>query len=349
MTGSRGSYLVNRSYKFHTTPAYRFIHRHDCQHVPLNRGPRWCGPFDTLREAMAWAQNTGDTVKLCNRCKPGSTGVTLTDASADPKARRRDGVYEPRGWPVTAAPVNPWSGLPTHDAPHVLQQDLPIVEAFNKRYAHDPDIKIQSHLLPEPFIGDPSARVYLLNLNPGYSPKDDDWHRKPVYRNAIIENLGHKTAEYPFYFLDPRLQDAPGSAWWIQRSRWWIRDVGTKTLARNLFCAELFPYHSTKYRPIPKRISRISPDSPDGLVPSSGYVAHLVREAIRDHRPIVVRTLRWCELIPELGDYSKLFHLNSRQNVSLSPNNLQGYDQLVAELRAVPPPRPDGAPRAGVR
>ena len=71
MTG-RGSYLVNLSYKFHATPAYRFIHRHDCQHVPPNRGPRWRGPFDTLRGATAWAQSTGDQVKLCSRCKPGS-------------------------------------------------------------------------------------------------------------------------------------------------------------------------------------------------------------------------------------------------------------------------------------
>ena len=75
--------------------------------------------------------------------------------------------------------------------------------------------------------------------------------------------------------------------------------------------------------------------SPDGLVPSSGYVTHLVREAIRAHRPIVaMRALRgWCELIPELGDYSKLFRIGNPQNVSLSPNNLKGYDQLVAELR----------------
>ena len=252
--------------------------------------------------------------------------------------------------------VNPWYPWSPTDAPHVLQQDLPIVEKFNARYAdkHDPKCQIptcagcftvQKQLLPEPFIGDPRARVYLLNLNPGYSPEDDDWHRKPVYRNAIIENLGHKTAEHPFYFLDPRLEDAPGSAWWRQRSRCWIRDVGTKTLARNLFCAELFPYHSRRYRQVPKRIS------PDRLVPSSGYVAHLVREAIRAHRPIVaMRALpRWCELIPELGDYSKLFCLSNRQNVSLSPNNLEGYDQLVAELRAAPPPQPDGAPTLRVR
>ena len=227
--------------------------------------------------------------------------------------------------------VNPWSQLPTDAEPHVLEGDLSIVEKFNEHYAHNPDIKIQSHLLPEPFIGDPRARVYLLNLNPGYSPEDDDWHRnRGVYRNAIIENLGHKTAEYPFYFLDPSLADAPDSAWWSWRSRWWIRDVGTETLARNLFCAELFPYHSRRYRRVPKRIS------PDGLVPSSAYVAHLVREAIRTHRPIVAmrRLPGWCDLIPELENYSKLFRLSSPQNVSLSPKNLEGYDELVAELRA---------------
>ena len=225
--------------------------------------------------------------------------------------------------------MNPWSQLPT-DAPHVLQRDLPIVEKFNEHYAHNPDIKIQSHLLPEPFIGDPSARVYLLNLNPGYSPEDDDWHRNPVYRTAIIENLSHRTAAFPFYFLDLRLKDAPGSAWWRRRSRWWIRDVGIEALARNLFCAELFPYHSRRYRRVPKGMS------PDGLVPSSGYAHRLVREAIRTHRSIVaMRAFRaWCELIPELGDYSKLFRIGNPQNVSLSPNNLKGYDQLVAELRA---------------
>lgn len=252
--------------------------------------------------------------------------------------------------------ANPWLQLPT-DVPYVLRQDLRIVEEFNEHYAHNPCFKIQSHLLPEPFIGDPRARVYLLNLNPGYSREDDDWHRNDLYRHAIIENLGHKAAAYPFYFLDPHLEDAPGSAWWRRRSRWWVCDVGTETLARNLFCAELFPYHSLQYQQVPKRIS------PDGLVPSSGYVAHLVREAIRDHRPIVaMRALpRWCKLIPELAAYSKLFCLKNRQNVSLSPNNLPGYDQLVAELRTAPPrcrttarPHPQGsvndqAPAGGIQ
>ena len=235
---------------------------------------------------------------------------------------------------------NPWPQLPT-DAPRVLPSDRSIIEAFNTRYAdkHESDCRatscagcftVQTRLLPEPFIGDPSARVYVLNLNPGYSPEDDAWHAEPDYRTAIIDNLDHKTAAFPFYFFDPRLKDAPGSTWWRQRSRWWIRDVGIETLARNLFCAELFPYHSRRYRHVPKTMS------PDGLAPSSRYAAHLVREAIRTHRPIVaMRAFRaWCELIPELGGYGKVFHIGNPQNVSLSPNNLDGYSRLVGELRA---------------
>ena len=36
------SYLVNRSHKYHETPAHRFVHRCDCLHT-LVYGPRWTG------------------------------------------------------------------------------------------------------------------------------------------------------------------------------------------------------------------------------------------------------------------------------------------------------------------
>lgn len=246
--------------------------------------------------------------------------------------RRRENVsrQRPAGRMEQRIVENPWLQLPT-DAPYVLQQDSPIVEAFNARCAHGP-CKIQRQLLPEPFIGNPGARVCLLNLNPGYSPEDDDWHANPIYRTAIIDNLRHRTAAFPFYFLDPRLKDAPGSSWWRRRSRWWIDDVGIEALARKLFCVELFPYHSSRYTPVPRAVS------PDGLVPSSGYAVHLVRAAIRAGRPVVaMRSLkRWFELIPELGCYSQLFHIRNPRGAWLSPGNLEGYDRLVGELRAAP-------------
>lgn len=66
------TYVVNRSNKFHQTPAYRFVHRSDCPHYDPPRGPWWHGPFDTLREAREWARRTGDPVRLCSACKPGA-------------------------------------------------------------------------------------------------------------------------------------------------------------------------------------------------------------------------------------------------------------------------------------
>ena len=185
--------------------------------------------------------------------------------------------------------------------------------------------------LPEPFIGDPDARVYLLNLNPGYEPKEDDvYHADVAFRTAIIDNLNHKTVAVPLYFFDPRLKKAPGSKWWGKYARWLIEDVGIEKLARNLFCVELFPYHSEEYRRVPKALS------PDGLVPSSAYGVHLVRGAIRTGRPIVAtrRFDDWCAQIPELRTYGNLFRLKYTQSVWFSPNNLERYDRLVAELNA---------------
>ena len=73
---------------------------------------------------------------------------------------------------------NPWPQLPT-DAPRVLSPDRWILEAFNARYADKRKLVIQTRLLPQPFIGNPEARVYLLILNRGYSPDEDDgWHAK---------------------------------------------------------------------------------------------------------------------------------------------------------------------------
>ena len=113
---------------------------------------------------------------------------------------------------------NPWPQLPI-DAPRVLPSDRSIIDAFNARYAKT-KFAIQTQLLPEPFIGDPDARVYLLNLNPGYEPKEDDvYHADVAFRTAIIDNLNHKTVAVPLYFFDPRLKKAPGSKWWGKYSQ----------------------------------------------------------------------------------------------------------------------------------
>ena len=218
---------------------------------------------------------------------------------------------------------NPWLQLRT-DAPRVLRSDRSIIDKFNARYARTKFV-IQTQLLPEPFIGDPDARAYLLNLNPGYRSEDEDWHAETDFQTAITDNLNHKTAVCPFYYFDPRFKEVPGSKWWRSHARWLIEDIGIEKLARNLFCVELFPYHSEEYQL-----------SPNGLVPSSAYGVHLVRRAIRSDRPIVAMRAfgDWCAQLPELQQYRNLFRLRNPRRAWLSPGNLGGYDRLARELKA---------------
>ena len=223
---------------------------------------------------------------------------------------------------------NPWAEL-SGDSPCVLQTDRDAVDRVNDRFSLQPDFQIQSQLLPEPFIGAPTAAVYLLGLNPGYCPADDEWHNNTRFRHAIQNCLNHKPANLPFYFLDPQFVEAPGAIWWKQRTRWLKNEVELTTLAQNLFCVELFPYHSRRYKPIPKVISQ------NQLVPSSQYSVHLVRQAIAAQKTIVaMRSFKkWCQLLPELSTYPKLVRLNSPQNVSLSPKNLPGFPLVIRDLQ----------------
>jgi hypothetical protein len=219
---------------------------------------------------------------------------------------------------------NPWSNLPLAP-PYVLPRDRSVVDAFNARHSAAPDYTLQTHLLPEPFFGNISSRVYVLGLNPGYSPADDEWHANTEFADAIRDNHSHVCRGFPHYYLDPKFGDSPGSRWWRQKCRWLIDACGLEVVSQSLFCAELFPYHSHKYKPVPKSIAS------DGLVPSSIYTVHLLRAAMNAGKAVVaMRAFKaWCRLVPELANYSNLHRLNSPQNVSLSPKNLPRYDELV--------------------
>lgn len=222
---------------------------------------------------------------------------------------------------------NPWSELPSI-SPRVLACDNPVVNAFNRRYKESPQFTLQTQLLPEPFIGNPNSPVYILGLNPGYSPNDDEWHKRSDFQTTILANLNHTPSSYPFYFFDPSLANSPGAGWCHRKFRWFVAQFGDQHVAKRLFCVELFPYHSKKYKAIPKVIS------PNNLVPSITYSAHLVRRAISQNKAIVaMRAFKpWCKLVPELKTYNNLFRLKSSQNVALSPNNVVGYNRLIDQF-----------------
>lgn len=226
---------------------------------------------------------------------------------------------------------NPWLRLPGQ-SPYVLAEDLSAVDAFNSRCSDDDPWRLQLHLYPEPFVGHPYAAVYLLGLNPGYSHEDDAWHAELAFGRAIRDNLSHQDVDYPFYFLAPRFHDSPGGRWWLKRLKRLIDATGSDLarLSRRLMCVELFPYHSIRYKGLPRSISSTR------LVPSTAYSAALIRQAITNRKIIVAMRSysAWCQQVPELATYDHCFRLNSVQNVSLSPGNLLQFATVCRALNA---------------
>ncbi len=92
---------------------------------------------------------------------------------------------------------NPWLKLPRR-SPYVLPRDQDAVSILNGRVSakNNGQGRINVNLLPEPFIGNPkTAKVVLLNLNPGVGDGDKQAHRNSVFRGAITRNLRNEPQE----------------------------------------------------------------------------------------------------------------------------------------------------------
>jgi len=205
-----------------------------------------------------------------------------------------------------AAEVNPWRDLP-HEAPYVLPIDQEAISAFNRRAS--PLHVIHPEIVPEPYLGDPSAPVVLLNLNPGYVDEDLDVHIEPPFKAAARANLLHDGGEWPLYLLNPAFP-SPGRNWWLRKLSALIAAVGNaKTVASRVFVAELHGYHSRRFH------GRLR-------VPSQRYTFDLVRASIARGAILVMMRGRrvWMETLPELASANPVV-LRNPQNPTISPGN----------------------------
>lgn len=114
---------------------------------------------------------------------------------------------------------NPWTDLPSR-APYILPSDREPIERFNAMAGEG--VRIRPELLPEPFLGAPTASVVLLSLNPGFSNDDALAHAREEFVQACRRNLAHHASDYPFLYLDPRFSDTPGGYWWTIRLRHYL-------------------------------------------------------------------------------------------------------------------------------
>ena len=203
--------------------------------------------------------------------------------------------------------MNPWNALPA-SAPFVLPSDAREIQQFNARAAFEHLIHLE--IVPEPFLGNPSAPVVLLNLNPGFVDTDRTVHLDPVFNAAAIANLEHRHPSYPFYLLDPAFP-SPGQDWWKRKLRVLIDNAGLRSVANNVFVVEIHGYHSRRFAPTLR-------------LPSQAYTRRLVLDAIaRNAKLIVMRGRRpWESLVPELSAARSLAFVRNVQNPTISPGNL---------------------------
>ena len=232
--------------------------------------------------------------------------------------------------------TNPWLALPS-SPPYVLPDDRTCVEAFNAKLPSDSPYRIEIEaVIPEPFVGAvKTAPVVVLQLNPGFGPKDAASHADPEFRTALISNLRHVPSKWPFYFFDPRFRDAhPGGRWWIKKTRMLAQVIPLSTLAQRLAVVEWFPYKSTQHK-----------QRGGCTVQSQGYGFSLVASAMERGALVVIarRVTAWERSVSALQNYPKKLTLSNPWNVVLTPNNMMlsgektpaAWKLLVNALRGV--------------
>jgi hypothetical protein len=207
--------------------------------------------------------------------------------------------------------ANPWSELPLV-APFIAPCDQAAVDAFNRRHAQQPQFRLRTELMPEPYLGSPNtSTLVLLNLNPGFADEDVRHVEDETFRTQSRRSLLHQS-DCPFYLLDPRFADCGGYRWW-SRHLAALRpatDRDWRRVTERVMVVELYPYHSQKF------------GGHQG-VPSQDYSLALVKDAMANGKVIVfMRAMpRWVEALPELASYPTV-RLNSPQSPYVSPGNM---------------------------
>jgi hypothetical protein len=184
---------------------------------------------------------------------------------------------------LTAELIARWRACPLDAPPYRLPGDEVLAERWTHPY-HTfnqfiespsfgvPDHRLHLGLLPAPYVGDlERASIYILLLNPGFSP--DDYYgesHSPEYRETLVRNLRQQDGDsaYPFLFLNPRFSWHGGFAYWHRRLGGivaeLVRQQGLTTqaalskLARATCALELLPYHSASFRMPPAVMNQLA-------------------------------------------------------------------------------------------
>jgi len=202
--------------------------------------------------------------------------------------------------------------------------DCEYVQRHNGRAR--PEHRLMLDAIPEPFIGDPkTAKVVLLNLNPGYDAKVPWDHSRPEIKEAIFRNLRHEHQDYPFYAFNPAFEGTGVANYWREYTRTLQAEAGLNDLefAKRLLVIEWFPYSSIKSGLPPKPVCG-----------SQTYSFQLAKQMLTKQGVQVVGTRspeRWLQAGSEL---SRVPFLNNWQRAWVTRGNMDArvFDRVVWTL-----------------
>lgn len=225
---------------------------------------------------------------------------------------------------------NMWEGFDVRQQGALVHPtDVELVSRYQSR-ARSEKYFLQTHMMPEPWVGSRSAPVVVLQANPGASLAECDSQWKPIESqiDCAQQTLNGAEMEYPLYWLDPRLVETDGGRWSRLKLKEAIRDSSLERVARGVLALETHAYHSQMF------------DSRLVGLRTQEYTAELLRDAIQ--RGALIIALRaekfWQACVPELVDYEatgRVIRTSSRQQAALSRNNLKdGYDLFMDALLA---------------
>ena len=204
-------------------------------------------------------------------------------------------------------------------------------------------------LLPQPFMGDlKNSEIYILTLNPGYSPVDYfGEYCVSGYREALLRNLrqNHSPHRLPNLFLDPQFAWSGGYEYWHSRLRGVIAEFAKERYAKarsklgeKLATIELVPYHSSSSSalsnlPTKLHSSRLAKE----------FVKHYIVPRVRSGKAIaiVLRGLaHWrCVLPCDLSEADGLIRYDPKREArtaSLSPSS-RGGNAIIEWFRQPKP------------
>jgi hypothetical protein len=167
---------------------------------------------------------------------------------------------------------------------------------------------------------------------PDWPDMDEEEERKGYYklfRDYWEKEIQHEhpVPDLPLFCLEDKYTQF--SDYWKRRLRFLIEATSKEKVAQNVALVQFFPYHTKKYKTIPKRIST-------DYLASQQYNFHLVEKAIEREATIIMLRGKeqWCESVPLLTEYKNLSFTNSYLNTYLSKGNLKNFDEIVDKINA---------------